>query len=282
MSSVGALFLITCGAMAFAHNVNPGHDICEFPSLLALEADQIVTGDGHAVCAMVDDAVRRVVGDRVLEPPVLQDCYLPIDSSCPATGTWEEARMQLDEHAKNTGNKTGSATSWPGTMNNWHHRKVDHLEFVDVEMLQPGRMQIVTHHGFDAPVLIKTAESLTEIPSLEREATVYRLLYGSGITPEFLGHVTDGERVIGFITEYIREVPSVRSRNMKGCMTALRGLHRRGIVHGDAHDGNCLIREDGSAVLIDFELSTGTWLPKEFERDLDIMERCIRAISGHS
>jgi tRNA A-37 threonylcarbamoyl transferase component Bud32 len=69
---------------------------------------------------------------------------------------------------------------------------------------------------------------------------------------------------------------------MQGCLAALHSLHQRGIAHGDAHDGNCLIRKNGSSVLIDFELSVKTWSHEEFERDLDIMGRCIQALSEQS
>ena len=167
-------------------------------------------------------------------------------------------------------------------MNNWHPRRLEYLEFITVQTLQPDRLQVVTHPDFDAPVLVKIASFPWEIPSLEREVTVYQLLHGSRATPEFLGHVVEGGRAIGFITEYIGEVPSMRDRHMQGCLAALRKLHQRGIAHGDAHDGNCLIRKDGSAALIDFELSLETWSHEEFERDLDIMGRCIDASSEHS
>ncbi len=128
----------------------------------------------------------------------------------------------------------------------------------------------------------KIASFPWDIPSIEREATVYQRLHGAGIAPEFLGHVTENGRITGFITEYIQEVPSTRTRSLRGCLDALRALHRNGIAHGDAHDGNCLVRADGSAVLVDFELSEETWEEDEFERDLDIMDRCIKVIAGSS
>ena len=57
-----------------------------------------------------------------------------------------------------------------------------------------------------------------------------RLLHGTGATPEFLGHVTEGNRAIGCITQYIGEVLLVRDKNMRGCLGALRSLHQRGIL----------------------------------------------------
>jgi len=106
----------------------------------------------------------------------------------------------------------------------------------------------------------------------------YRILHGLGVTPEFLGYVTDGSQTIGFVTEFIdsEEVEEENGgRGKEGCLSALEKVHERGIAHGDAHDGNCMVRADGSAVLIDWELYVETWEPAEFERDLDVMGRCL-------
>ena len=105
----------------------------------------------------------------------------------------------------------------------------------------------------------------------------YRILHGLGVTPEFLGYVTDGSQTIGFVTEFIdsAEVEESGVRGKERCLKALQKVHERGIAHGDAHDGNCMVREDGSAVPIDWELYVETWEPAEFERDLDVMGRCL-------
>ncbi len=235
---------------------------------------------------VVDDGEQRAIKYVFLDAKVLQAGYptgseqFPMDLPPLPPGDWNEAHIHLDKHTRTPSIANTTRTSHVELTDDWHPRKIDYLEFVNVETLQQDRVQVVAHPDFAAPVLIKIASFPWDVPSLEREAAVYRLLHGSGVTPEFLGHVTEGGRAVGFITEYIREIPSVRSRSMQGCLVALRSLHQRGIAHGDAHEGNCLIREDGSSVLIDFELSIKTWLPEKFERDLDIMGRCIRAISG--
>jgi RIO-like serine/threonine protein kinase len=99
-----------------------------------------------------------------------------------------------------------------------------------------------------------------------------------GVTPEFLGYVTDGSQTIGFITEFIDsgELEEEHGgRAKEGCLSALQKVHERGIAHGDAHDGNCMLRVDRTAVLIDWELYVETCDRSEFERDLDIMGRCL-------
>jgi hypothetical protein len=211
------------------------------------------------------------------------NAQLPAIQESPATyDHWNQAQLSEDQQNQKCNTNSTTLLSRLNAINEWHPRKIDYLEFVNIKILQQDRLKIVTHPDFELPVLIKIVNSLLEMPSLKQESTIYRLLHGTGATPEFLGHVTEDGQVIGFITEYIEEVRSIRDRNVQGCLNTLRTLHDRGIAHGDAHDGNCLIRKDGTAALIDFELSLETWSNEEFARDLDIMSRCIQALPGSS
>jgi hypothetical protein len=284
MSLWGKLFFISI-AIASAQTAAPGQNDYRFPNSQVLATQQKVANYDHPLREMVSGGEQKDIKYAFLDSKMLQAGYpseqATIDLPLLPLRNWNEAHTHLDRHSGTHSIRNTTKTSHLEMMDIWHHRKIDHLEFVNVEVLQHDRMQVVTHPDFDAPVLIKTASFPWEILSLEREATVYGLLHGSRATPEFHGHVTEGGRVIGFITEYIAEVPSIRGRNTQGCLAALRTLHRRGIAHGDAHDGNCLIRKDGSAVLIDFELSVETWSQEEFERDLDIIGRCIQELSEH-
>lgn len=187
----------------------------------------------------------------------------------------------------------GNTTHWSETvhdeleLSSWHPRRVELRDLVPLESIQPHRLEIVQHAAeFGAtPLLAKLAPSPADAQSLAHEATMYRRLYDpSGrVTPLFLGHVTVDGRIVGFLTEYIQPARG-RSARAKGgasdhhhppkveaCLTALRRLHTKGIAHGDAHGENCLVRSDGSAVLIDFELALETSAQIEFDRDLWIM-----------
>ena len=212
---------------------------------------------------------RRIIADV---PPSIQLPHLP-------SGDWNEARVFPDRHGvPEVGNAT--RTSHQAVVNDWHPRRFDYFAFINVETLQQDRLQIVRHPEFNEPILLKIASFPWDIPSVEQEARIYQRLRGSGAVPYFLGHVTESGRIIGFITEYIREIPSVRRAHIQNCLIALQELHRRGIVHGDAHSDNCLIRPDSSAALIDFELAEHTWSDDEFGRDLDIMDRCILSVKA--
>lgn len=154
----------------------------------------------------------------------------------------------------------------------WHPRRIEFVDLTPIKALQPGRLELVRHPDFGTlPVLLKIADP--------HEATVYRLLYGQGVTPSFLGHVTQDDEIIGFITEFVeaRETPVVPGTMSKrqACLAALRRIHARGVVHGDAHGENCLLRLGGSAALIDFELSAESWSRGDSDRDLWIMYHTV-------
>lgn len=155
----------------------------------------------------------------------------------------------------------------------WHPRRIELMELVKFKTIQPGRLEIVQHPEFgSSPVLAKIGDV--------HEGTWYRLLYDLKVTPHFLGHVIQNGRIVGFLTEYLEgqeEKTAIKRRpsRKEACLTALRRMHARGIVHGDAHGENCLGRRDGSAVLIDFELSVETSSQAEFDRDLWIMSHTV-------
>lgn len=287
MSFWPRLFFIIGIATASAYTVSPGQNAYRFPNAEVLAIQREVADQGHSLRVLVNDGEQKAIKYVFLESGVLQADYPsssePVSINLPRLrlGDWDEAYIHLDRQTRTYSIRNTTRKVHLESMDFWHPRKIDYLEFSKVEMLQPDRSQVVTHPDFDVPVLIKIASFPWDIPSLERETNGYRLLHGSGATPEFLGHVTEDGRAIAFITEYIEEVLSIRGRNMQGCLAALQRLHRRGMAHGDAHDGNCLIRKNGSSVLIDFELSGETWLHEEFERDLDIMGRCIQDSSEH-
>lgn len=287
MSFLERLFLIIGITIASAQCMASRHNIYKFPNAQVLATQQQAANHDIPLRVVVYDGEQKAIKYVFLDSKMLEADYsttsdqVSIDLPHLPLGDWNEAHIHLD---KDTGTHSISNTTRPHLemMGNWHPRNIDYLEFVNVKTLQHDRLQVVAHPEFDAPVLIKIASFPWEIPSLEREAIMYQLLHGSEATPEFLGYVTEGSRTIGFITEYIKEIPSIRRRNMASCLAALRNIHQRGIAHGDAHDGNCMIRNDGSSVLVDFELSVETWSSQEFERDLNIMSRCIQTYSEDS
>ncbi|CAN8104823.1 unnamed protein product [Discula destructiva] len=99
--------------------------------------------------------------------------------------------------------------------------------------------------------MFKLAVFPWQIPYLEAETRAYNWIHGEGIVPRFLGHITEGPRVIGFLTEYI-EGATATIEDLAACKTALDQLHSVGAKHGDINKHNSLVK-DGKATIIDFE-----------------------------
>lgn len=212
--------------------------------------------------------------------------------------SWQEQESATNKNGQTT--KTTKNVARPDGVTGWHPRKLDYRALTVVGELQPGRLLLVTHSDFETgdgnsvstPVLAKMVdvdvpddERASLLRDVSREAAMYRRLHGADITPEFLGHVVDeAGHAIGFLVEYIEQSLKARQtpEKMRACLAVLSSLHEHHIVHGDAHDGNCILRDDGnggtSAVLLDFELAEEAASEAAMARDIRIMDRCIRAI----
>jgi hypothetical protein len=111
-------------------------------------------------------------------------------------GNWNKAHVQLDRRTGTHSLRNTTTKPYLGIVNSWYPRKIDYLDFFKVETIRQDGLQVVSHHDFNLPALIKIASFPWEIPDLERENEMYRLLHGSGATPEFLGHVTSTIKMV--------------------------------------------------------------------------------------
>lgn len=190
-----------------------------------------------------------------------------------------------DAAAIDYGGITGlqSANESNSAITPWHPRTVEYSELTKVATIQEGRLEVVHHPALGTkPVLVKRTTVPEYIESISRETEFYRLLDGLDVTPLFLGHVTEAGVITGFLAEYIEQQEQreqsreerlrLRASGTEACLSALRRMHGRRVAHGDAHGGNCLVRGDGSAVLVDFELAEDNSSGEEFERDLWVMK----------
>lgn len=120
---------------------------------------------------------------------------------------------------------------------------------------------LVKHRTFPGLVLMK----INEFPRFEgrgpgrnikNETEAHRVTDGKGITPMFLGHVTKGGRIIGYMTEYVRgRTPKAGDRvDKKRCCEALKKLHDVGWLLGDVHPRNFrMFPDSGEFTLVDLE-----------------------------
>ena len=158
----------------------------------------------------------------------------------------------------------------------WHPFEVDHM------VLGLYNRATTTVHGnvfmppksprFPCNIVVKLAHAEDQIPAIQNECDVYQKLEDSGIAPRFIGYVTEEGRKIGFIVEKLEGARHAELRDAMLCDAVVKGLHARGIVHNDCHNGNVLIK-DGRAFLVDFETATIGY--GDVERDWHLLRRAL-------
>ncbi|KAI0106900.1 hypothetical protein F4814DRAFT_429327 [Daldinia grandis] len=224
--------------------------------------------------ATLDNQFRFLIDDKrvvyvTAEPGVLPKGDLSfMDFLFFPPGDWNRGHI-----SKDTGSLGFSSISYsivPGVENIWHQTKIDYLEFERLGLLNRN-ICIVTHPLFHSPVIIKFASFPSEINYVETETIMYDRLQGTGISPKFLGHVTEKSRgVIGFVLEFVMDSRPAGPGDLTICQDVLARLHTLGIKHGDIHKGNFLV-QGGKALLIDFEISYLCDEKKKLESEYDYL-----------
>ncbi|EEP78297.1 predicted protein [Uncinocarpus reesii 1704] len=186
---------------------------------------------------------------------------------------WNEGLVEKDPHTGNPHFARYTRKEFPGVKHLWHGRFVDYIDLKIGKKLTSGVYE-VTSSKLDKAAVAKFARFDWEIQYMENETTAYEWIQGSGVGPEFLGHITEEGRVIGFLIERIDYSHRVGPGDLTACQNALAKLHSLGIMHGDVNRYNFLILAGGeTATLIDFETARKCddedLLRKEFEELLE-------------
>lgn len=175
---------------------------------------------------------------------------LPILPDFPP-GEWTEGHISKDVHTGGLFFSSTSTTKLPAVECIWHPTLIDHLELKELDRIRQN-IHKVNHDSFCKPVIFKFATFPWQIPYLEAETRAYQWIRDKDIGPKFLGHVTEGGRVIGFLIEHIKGASTATVRDLDACRTALARLHSLGIKHGDVNKHNFLVQE-GEVTIIDLE-----------------------------
>ncbi|KFY72263.1 hypothetical protein V499_07593 [Pseudogymnoascus sp. VKM F-103] len=131
----------------------------------------------------------------------------------------------------------------------WHPTTIDYFDLVKTEQLAAAAYEAMPSPALaptlgTSPIITKIARFEWEIPRLEQETRIYRLLSGSGLAPRFLGHIREGDRVIGFVLEKVAG-RAAAVEDLEACREVLGRLHGMGVVHGDVNRFNFLVGEGG-------------------------------------
>jgi predicted Ser/Thr protein kinase len=130
----------------------------------------------------------------------------------------------------------------------------------------------------------KVARFEFEIPFIEAETRVYRVIDGHTVGPKFFGHLLENGRPMGMQLEFLDGRRPIKD-DFDACSRSLCRLHSLGWAHGDINRDNFVIL-GSEAKLIDFEASgpatnqeTDTEFDKLYEELIDESGRGAPAYS---
>ncbi|KAK6215029.1 alpha-galactosidase A [Colletotrichum tabaci] len=141
----------------------------------------------------------------------------------------------------------------------WHERCIDVLSLKRTRRLRSWTHE-VQYDGGTAVAKIACFE--WDLRRIERETAAYYKLTQHRIqhrdeppiAPEFLGHLTENGRVMGFLLEKIDGERACIS-DLPDCEALVRRIHGLGMIHGDVNRYNFVVDRDGTegVRLVDFE-----------------------------
>ena len=205
--------------------------------------------------------------DRTFAP-----VFIPLLPPFPS-GDWNEGHISKDSASGKLYIARHEKVDLAGIEHTWHPTRIDLL---DLEKIDSFRSNIhrVSHPLFSAPVIFKFAKFPWQIPYFEAETTAYEWIHGKGVGPEFLGHVAEHGRVMGWIMEDLGDARTAEPADLEACQADLARLHALGIKHGDINRFNFLIR-NGGACLIDFETAKKCSEVEELEAEYKQLEASL-------
>ena len=143
------------------------------------------------------------------------------------TGDWNDALVAKHQVNGQPYFAQAIRTTFPGVENTWHRTRIDYMDIVTGQKLRTGIYEVKCPL-FDEVIVAKFARFEWEIPYLESETTSYQWIDGYGIGPQFLGHLTEDGRVIGFLMERIKNAQHAGPQDLEPCRQTLSQLHRLG------------------------------------------------------
>ncbi|SCN90947.1 unnamed protein product [Fusarium fujikuroi] len=200
---------------------------------------------------------------------------------------WNTAYVFRDKDNKLDFTKT--MKSLP-SIQNWHCRTMSFLELERKQQLTllaqecflKGDQRASRNSTLEpnrSTMVAKMARFPWEIAYVAAETRIYEILESSGIAPQFLGHINEGSRTIGFLLEKFQGRHAGKD-DLEACQNVLSQLHDLGILHGDVNRYNFIIGNDGKAVLIDFEKAREDASTEEKEAEKKSLPQQLAEESG--
>lgn len=189
-------------------------------------------------------------------------------------GDWNKGHVSKDPTTGQLFFARHEKVGLDGITYTWHPRCIDFLELKKLDRLRQN-IQRVSHPLFDTPIVVKFAEFPWQIPRFEAETTHYEWIEGKDIGPEFLGHVTEAGRVMGWLMEDLGDAHSAEPGDLAACQEILGRLHSLGVKHGEINRFNFMVRGD-KALLIDFETAENCSDQEDLEAEYGRLEQSLK------
>ncbi|KFA65087.1 hypothetical protein S40285_03116 [Stachybotrys chlorohalonatus IBT 40285] len=153
----------------------------------------------------------------MISPGIIDEDGLssPLQSlPCLSYGTeWNVAEVSRDKVSGKL-NIIFSRREFLGVPFDWHQTKVDSLELENTGKLTDTVFEARLHSTLPttsplpAIMVAKIASVEWELPPICRKTEAHEFLEGSGLAPQFLGHIHENGRIMGFLLEKIEERPA--------------------------------------------------------------------------
>lgn len=199
--------------------------------------------------------------DDLCFPPALLSKLPPLPS-----GEWNLGHIAKGEDKASPHFDWTVQRTFSSIQNIWKPVFVDYLS-LDMGKMLLSNVYEATTPTFNVPIIVKFARFPWEVGYYNQETQAYSWIEGHDIGPKFLGHVTEDERVIGFLLE---KIPGRHAgpADLYLCQDVVSKLHGLGIHLGDLNRHNFLVQQS-RAYLVDFETARKTddqqMLDLEFE-----------------
>ncbi|KIL58302.1 hypothetical protein M378DRAFT_170724 [Amanita muscaria Koide BX008] len=228
--------------------------------------------DGKFVKYLTIDAKLYSADDMCFEPSLIS--ILP---PLPP-GDWNTGRISWNCADGHPHFSEVTKVELPSISHLWHPLQIDHLGLHMGHKLRSNVYEASTPQ-LDLPIVVKFARFPSEIPYLDSETCAYQWIQNHQIGPQFLGHLTEEGRVIGFAMERITSYQHATPEDLALCQLTLSKLHRLSIKHGDINKHNFLIHDD-RATLIDFDSALQCNNAKVLEEEFRGLEKELNDMSG--
>lgn len=197
------------------------------------------------------------------------------------SGDWNTAHIAADPTNGRPSFTNITKAVLPSITHIWHPLKVEYLQLNIGRKLFTNTYEAACSFIPSTPLIVKFARFPWEIDWMDSETRAYEWIQGKGIGPEFLGHVMEQGRTIGFLIAKVEDCRcATKMEDLEACRAVLSRLHDLGIKHGDTNKHNFLMRGDGKAVLIDFVTATRCENREAMDDELRMLEEQLKDESG--